>query len=212
MSLLDADIASAVDVLDARVLANIPGRYSLANLRNSQGERRVFACRAVNISSRAIALAAPVKGKVGDRVIAHIDRLGKLEGPIDRLLDRGFIMSIAASPEERERLAAKIRWLENNKNHDVQDRRGDKRLVPANPNSKLILPDGRVENCLVLDVSVSGVAISADTLPEVGTILAVGSVVGRRLAAAHSRWHKTRGTISRQNQRISGSRRPCPTA
>ena len=179
MSLLDADFASAVDTLDTRVLANIPGRYSLANLRNAQGERRVFACRAVNVSSRAIALAAPVKGKVGDRVIAHIDRLGKLEGPIDRLLDRGFVMSIAASPEDRERLAAKIRWLENNKNHDVLDRRGDKRSVPANPNSKLILPDGRVENCLVLDVSVSGVAISADTLPEVGTILAVGSVVGR---------------------------------
>ena len=179
MSLLDAGIVSGVDTLDTRVLANIPGRYSLANLRNAQGERRVFACRAVNISCRAIALAAPVKGKVGDRVIAHIDRLGKLEGPIDRLLDRGFVMSIAASAEERERLAAKIMWLENNKHHDAPDRRVDKRAVPTNPNSKIILPDGRVENCLVLDVSVSGAAVSADTVPEVGTILAVGSVVGR---------------------------------
>jgi len=179
MSLIDAGLGGGVDSLDTRVLANVPGRYSLANLRNAQGERRVFACRAVNISCRAIALAAPVKGKVGERVIAHIDRLGKLEGPIDRLLDRGFVMSIMASPEERERLAAKIAWLENNKNHDVPDRRTDKRSVPTNPNSKIILPDGRVENCLVLDVSVSGVAVSADTVPDIGTILAVGSVVGR---------------------------------
>ena len=177
MSLSEADFADADSGI--RVLANIPGRYSLADLRNSRGERRVFACRAVNLSCRAIALAAPVKGKVGDRVIAHIDRLGKLEGPIDRLLERGFVMNIAASPEERNNLAAKIAWLESLKNHEVPDRRADKRTIPVNPNSKMILPDGRVENCLVLDVSVSGVAVSADTIPTVGTILAVGSVVGR---------------------------------
>jgi len=177
MSLSEADFADAD--FGIRVLANIPGRYSLADLRNSRGERRVFACRAVNLSCRAIALAAPVKGKVGDRVIAHIDRLGKLEGPIDRLLERGFVMNIAASQEERSNLAAKIAWLESLKNHEVPDRRADKRIIPANPNSKMILPDERVENCLVLDVSVSGVAVSADTIPPVGTIIAVGSVVGR---------------------------------
>jgi len=177
MSLSEAEFADAD--FGIRVLANIPGRYSLADLRNSRGERRVFACRTVNLSCRAIALAAPVKGKVGDRVIAHIERLGKLEGPIDRLLDRGFVMSIAVSQEERSSLAAKIAWLESLKNHEVPDRRVDKRVMPGNPNSKLILPDGRVENCLVLDISVSGVAVSADTIPAVGSILAVGSVVGR---------------------------------
>ena len=127
MSLSEAEFADAD--FGIRVLANIPGRYSLADLRNSRGERRVFACRAVNLSCRAIALAAPVKGKVGDRVIAHIDRLGKLEGPIDRLLERGFVMSIAASQEERSTLAAKIAWLESLKNHEVPDRRGDKRVI-----------------------------------------------------------------------------------
>jgi hypothetical protein len=178
MSLTEAgfgDIASA----DVRIVANIPGRYSLADLRNSRGERRVFACRAVSLSCRSIALAAPVKGKVGDRVIVHIDRLGKLEGPIDRLLEHGFVMNIAATPEERANLATKIVWLNSHKNHDVADRRGEKRSIPANPHSKMILPDGRVENCLVLDVSVSGVAVSADTVPEIGTVIAIGSVVGR---------------------------------
>src|SRR5271155_1648140 len=131
MSLSEADFVEAD--FGIRVLANIPGRYSLADLRNSRGERRVFACRAVNLSCRAIALAAPVKGKVGERVIAHIDRLGRLEGPIDRLLERGFVMSIAASPEERNSLAQKILWLENHKNHEVVDRRGDRRTVPVNP-------------------------------------------------------------------------------
>ena len=178
MSLNEAALRD-VEALDIRIIANIPGRYSLADLRNARGERRVFACRAVNLSCHAIAFAAPVRGKVGDRVIANIERLGRLEGPIDRLLERGFVMSIAATPEERNSLAAKIAWLDSHKNHDVSERRTDRRTVPVNPHSKIILPDGRVESCLILDLSVSGVAVSADTVPEIGTIMAVGSVVGR---------------------------------
>jgi hypothetical protein len=178
MSLSQTDLAD-VDLADVRVITNIPGRYSLSDLRNARGERRIFACRAVHLSPCAVALAAPVKGKVGERVIAHIDRLGKLEGPISRLLEHGFVMSIAANPEERERLAAKLVWLENHKNHEVQDRRVDRRTMPGNPHSKMILADGRVESCLVLDLSVSGAAVSADTVPDIGTTLAVGSIVGR---------------------------------
>jgi hypothetical protein len=131
------------------------------------------------VSARAIARACPVNGKVGERVIAHIDHLGKLEGLIGRLLQRGFVMKIAASKKERDRLAAKIAWLGDYKNHDVPDRRVDGRMVPTNPISKLILSDGGVETCLVIDLSVSGAAISAETVPDIGTILAVGSVVGR---------------------------------
>jgi len=164
---------------DIAIIVNIAGQYSLSDRRNSSGERRVFACRAVNVSPRSIALACPVYGKVGDRVIAQIDHLGKLEGVITRLLEQGFVMAITASEQDRERLAAKIKWLENYKNHDTHDRRGDERVVPANPMSKLILADGKVETCLVIDISVSGAAVSSETVPEVGTVLAVGSVVGR---------------------------------
>ncbi len=164
---------------DLRIIVSIPGRYSLTERPDVRGERRVFACRAVNVSARAIALAAPVNGKMGERVIAHIDHLGKLEGPIVRLLAQGFVMSILASEEERDRLAAKIEWLENYKNHDAQDQRTDERTVPANPYSKMILSDGSTETCLVLDLSVSGAAISADTVPEIGAVVAIGKVVGR---------------------------------
>lgn len=164
---------------DVRIVANIPGRYSLANLRNSRGDRRVIACRVVSLSSRTMLLAAPVKGKIGDRVLVHIDRLGKLEGSIHRLLEHGFVLNIQATAEERASLDAKIAWLEGIKNRKAPERRTDPRTIPANPHSKIILPDGRVEGCLVLDVSVSGAAISADSVPAIGSVLAIGSVVGR---------------------------------
>lgn len=63
------------------------------------------------MSPYAIALAAPVTGKVGERVTAYIDHLGKLEGPIGQLLKQGFVVNVAASEEERGRLAAKIAWV-----------------------------------------------------------------------------------------------------
>ncbi len=164
---------------DVRITVSVPGRYSLADRRNARGERRVFACRAVNVSPHAIALAAPVNGKIGERVIVHVDHLGKLEGFIGRVLERGFVINITANENERGRLAAKIAWLESYKNHDAPDRRTDERTVPTNPYSKMILADGHVETCFVLDLSVSGAAISADTVPDIGTILAIGSVVGQ---------------------------------
>jgi hypothetical protein len=164
---------------DVRIIVNIPGRFSLADRRNQFGERRVYACRVVNLSPRAIALASPISVKLGDRVIAQIDRLGKLHGPVARVLERGFVMNILASEEERDNLADKIEWLEKNKNHDTPDLRAERRVVPANPYSRMILPDGSNETCLVLDLSVSGAALSAATIPDIGAVLAIGTVVGR---------------------------------
>jgi len=67
---------------DIAIIINIGGRYSLSDRRNSNGERRVFACRAVNVSPRSIALACPVYGKVGDRVMAQIDWCGILSADL----------------------------------------------------------------------------------------------------------------------------------
>jgi hypothetical protein len=162
-----------------RVIVNIAGRFSLSDRRNARGDRRVFSCRAVNLSTTAIALVTSVAVKVGDRVIAHIDHLGKLEGSVLRLLDGGFVMSIAPREDEGERLRAKIEWLERHKNFDATEQRRAARFQPAKTFTNIVLPDGSVESCEILDLSITGVAISAKSLPAIGEVLAVGSVVGR---------------------------------
>jgi len=164
---------------DVRITVSIVGKYSLPDRRDTRGEHRVFACRVVNLSARGVALAGPVQGSIGERVFANIEYFGKLAGAIVRPLDRGFVMNITASDEERSWLAAKIEWFERYKNFDASGRRTDERVVPKIPYSRMILPDGSAETCLVLDFSVSDAAISADTVPDVGTVVAIGSVVGR---------------------------------
>ena len=111
---------------DIRIVAIVPGRYSLDRF-NSRGRRREYACRTLNMSSSAIALAVPVMGNPGERVLAHIDDLGKLKGTVGRPLAGGFILDLTATDDERANLSAKIAWFEI-----AQEPR---RLRPARPGS-----------------------------------------------------------------------------
>lgn len=165
---------------DIRIVVSLPGRYSLANRRNTRGERRQFACRAINISCRAVVLAVPVLGSLGERVLVDIEHFGKLEGMIERLLDdRGFVVRISATDEEREKLADRIVWFEKHKNLEVPDKRTQARFAPDDPYSMLLLADGTIVTCFVIDLSVSGAAVSSDYVPEIGAVLAVGKIIGR---------------------------------
>src|ERR1700730_728535 len=146
---------------EAGIVVSLPGRYSLWNSRNVRAEPRQFACRAIRISPYRAALVAPIRGSIQDWVSAEIEHFGKLDGAIERLIDhRGLIFRIVASPEERRKLAEKIGWFEKYKNNEAADQRADTRFVPQDPFSTLILADGRVMSCFVIDLSTSGVAVS----------------------------------------------------
>jgi hypothetical protein len=162
-----------------RVRVSLAGRYSLASSINARGEPRQFACRAVDISTHGLALAAPVVGKAGVPVVADIEQLGRIKGSVIRGFTRGFVMSVVASDEERRMLAARIDWIERNKHFEVIDNRAHARFIPRRPLTLLTLADGSVLACFVIDLSVSGAAVSADVVPQIGTVLAVGKVVGR---------------------------------
>ena len=60
-----------------RVRVNLLGRYMLA-------DRREFPCQVSNMSPGGMALIAPVGGQPGERVIAYVDHVGRLEGKIAR--------------------------------------------------------------------------------------------------------------------------------
>lgn len=164
---------------EPRVIMSVAGTYSLSGVRDEAGRRREFACRVINMSSRAMMLACPVKGPVGDRAIAYFRDFGKLSGRIVRVLEGGFVMTLTLSDESRARLATRLAWMEDQKNLDLHDKRLHARMVPREPFSMLTFADGSVLSCLVMDMSVSGAAISADVVPDVGTLLAVGRIAAR---------------------------------
>ena len=154
------------------------GRYSFANWYDHHGNRREFACRTSRISPYQMLVEAPVIGPVGDRVISFFGEFGKIDGWVTDVSGPRFLIEIAVTRHVRERLAAKLAWLEKKQKDSVVEARAMRRLIPDNPHTNLIFADGSTLSCFVIDVSPSGVAVSADAEPEVGTRLAVGRAVG----------------------------------
>lgn len=158
----------------------VDGRYTLPNWYDPQGKPRSFACRTSRVSPFKMMVAVPVVGKVGDRLSTYFGDFGRLDGHISDTVAGGFLLDLAISYAEREKLASKLSWLEKKqKDPKVKDQRKQARLIPETPHSILTFADGSMRNCFIIDMSVSGAAISADVQPEVGTPLAVGACVGR---------------------------------
>ena len=164
---------------DVRLVVSLPGKYSFARRRDKKGNRQEFACRLVNISFRAIALSVPVIGPLGEGVTVYVDKFGNIEGEIVRVLNAGFVIDIRGSAAEREKFVSKIVWLNQYIRQDVVNSRRHGRIVPRNPNSTLLFADGSILPCFVIDMSISGAAVSAEVMPAIGTPLGVGRVVGK---------------------------------
>ena len=157
-----------------RVKVNLLGRYMLA-------DRREFPCQVVNMSPGGIAIVAPVSGNPGERVIAYVDHLGRLEGKIARALENGFAMTIEATLRKRDKLAAQLTWLANRHILNLPEDRRHGRFIPRKAMARLILPNGNNVTCRVIDLSESGaaIAISPELRPVVGAMVTVGKAMGR---------------------------------
>jgi hypothetical protein len=88
-------------------------------------------------------------------------------------------MSINGTEEQQGKLAAKLIWMEKKQRGQVTELRRHFRKAPQANLSTLMLGDGSMSPCRVLDLSCSGAAVLADIVPAISTPLAVGKVVGR---------------------------------
>ncbi len=155
-----------------RVPVNLLGRYMLA-------DRRELPCQVSNISPGGMALIAPVAGETGERVIAYVDHVGRLEGAIVRQIQNGFAMTIVASKNKRDKLAAQLTWLANRHILGLPEDRRHARVAPRNPAARLILPGGVNLTVRVIDVSQSGAAVATVERPEIGALVTIGKTTGR---------------------------------
>jgi hypothetical protein len=155
-----------------RVKVNLLGRFMLP-------DRREFPCQVINMSPGGMALIAPVGGAPGDRVIAYVDHLGRLEGQIARVFANGFAMTISATARKRDKLAAQLTWLANRNILGLPEDRRHGRIAPRNPVGRLILPNGVNLTCRIIDVSQSGAGVTSKERPPIGALVTLGKVQGR---------------------------------
>jgi hypothetical protein len=89
---------------DQRVKVTLRGRYMLA-------DGREFPCRTVDISAGGVAIVGAIKGRIGERVVVYLDRVGRVEGTIVRHFDGCFAIALRASALKREALTSEIARL-----------------------------------------------------------------------------------------------------
>ena len=136
-------------------------------------------CQLIDISPGGAAFRSPFCGAVGERGVAYIDQIGRLEGMIVRLVDGGFAMTINASPRKRDKLADILTWLANRHVLNLAEDRRHLRRIPRRTECTLELPDGSKVPVRVIDMSLSGAALATDLRPALGSRLRLGRLGGR---------------------------------
>ena len=173
MSVKDFQQERAINVL-------CEGKYKLHRWFGPDGKVRTLACRSTRVSPYRMIVDVPVVGRIGDRITSHFGEFGEFEGRVSDTRNGSILLELEMTPERRQWMADKLAWLEKTRQDpQIQDARQDARFVPQVSHTTLTMADGKVSTCFIIDMSATGVAVSSEFQPAIGTPLAVGSLVGR---------------------------------
>ncbi|MEW9615228.1 PilZ domain-containing protein [Shinella sp. S4-D37] len=155
-----------------RVSVNLPGRLMLPN-------HDEYDCTVLDMSPGDASFVCVARPRMGERIIAYVDHLGRIEGSVAVLNDTGFAILLTATDRKREKLAAQLTWIANKHELGLPEDRRHNRLTPRNTRTELTLDDGRRYPCRIIDLSLSGAAVDIDVRPALGTPVQLGSMKGR---------------------------------
>jgi PilZ domain len=145
--------------------------------------RQEFPCQSVDMSPGGLSLIAPVRGLIGERIVVYLDHIGRIEGQIVRHTALGLALSIAATIRKRDKLASQLTWLANRQILGLPEDRRHERIVPRHTAVRVKLPSGREVTARLIDVSLSGAALTLADRPDLGTTVTVGRTAGRVVRA-----------------------------
>ena len=155
-----------------RVSVNLPGRLMVA----SHDE---YDCTVLDMSPGDAAFQCAARPRIGERIIAYVDHLGRIEGTVAIVNDTGFAILLNATDRKREKLAAQLTWIANKHELGLPEDRRHNRLTPRNTSTDLTLDDGWRYPCRIIDLSLSGAAVDIDVRPALGTPVQLGHMKGR---------------------------------
>jgi PilZ domain len=155
-----------------RVKVSLLGRFMRA-------DRNEFACQTLDAAPGGIAFYSPVKPEVGERVVAYLDQIGRVEGIVARHLETGFAIKMVLAPIKREKLADQLTWLANRHDLGMKEDRRHERIVPNHTRTTLRTSDGREHLAKLIDISISGAAMTVEADLPLGALVTVGATNAR---------------------------------
>ena len=150
----------------------LPGRCMLF-------DRLEYPCWTIDVSPSGLGIVGLQRGEIGDRIVAYISQIGRVEGLIARRFNAGFGFEIQAPALKREKLTRRIDWLMRRETPDAPDNRRYERTDQESQKTLLRTPDGREYPAALLDISAPGAALGVDAAPPIGSAVTVGRTAAR---------------------------------
>jgi hypothetical protein len=150
---------------------NLFGRYMLPDMSEHP-------CQVTNISIAGAIFVTETPPPPGLTLVAYLEELGRVEAISGEKVPGGFNITFNVKGSRLEKLESRIKWLSQRKSGNEEDRR-HARFEPRDNQSQITLPDGRVYNCEVIDISLSGAGVKIDIMPSLGTYIMLGKMRGR---------------------------------
>lgn len=147
------------------------GRFMLPDMTE-------HACQVVDVTSEGAGFLTASVPEMGQNIVAYLEEIGRVEAVSAVPIEGGFRVNFTLQGSRLERLQQRIKFLAS-RDPEAKDSRRHARYEPSEKVSQISLPDGRVYNCEVLDISISGAAISTEVMPSVGTYVMLGKMRGR---------------------------------
>jgi hypothetical protein len=142
-------------------------------------DQRECPCQLLSISPGDACFVSPFCGEIGDRVVAYVDDIGRIEGVLTEQIEHGFVMSISASQRKRDKLADTLTWLANRHVLNLDEDRRHLRRTPKRSDASVVLADGSTHSVRVIDMSLSGAALATGMRPPLGSPVRLGRLGAR---------------------------------
>lgn len=132
-----------------RMPVKLVGRYMLP-------DKREYPCETIDISPDGLLLNAGICPYRGQRIIAYLEALGRVEGVVIRVVRSGFAMNIMATSRRREKLFSSLTWIGNSQEVGTTNQWRSERIIPARSLSMLTLANRTPIPALIEDFSTTG--------------------------------------------------------
>jgi hypothetical protein len=163
---------------EERFIGDVPGCLVLLDPSGRHPASPVSPFVASSISTSKAVIGAAIEVQKGQPVALRFDTVGVRHGVVERVLPQGFIVTFTGDSVAEADLDARIDWLKRRSRRLAEDHRIAKRVLPRNPDVVVALGAEKFLDARIKDMSETGVALFASAQPQLGHLLAVGSVAG----------------------------------
>jgi PilZ domain len=153
---------------DQRVEVRLLGRFM-------RSDRKEFDCESIDASPNGITFAAEAGVQPGERIVAYLNQIGRVEGQVTQIFAKGFAIRMNVPSAKRDKLASQLAWLANRQSLGLPEDRRHERIAPRDRYTILQLDNGREYTATLIDISVSGAALNVDCEPPIGARVVVGA-------------------------------------